>query len=59
MRSFGKLKVCNGVFCRETAKFEQIVLPSCYHSVVYSELHQKMGQVGVEKECDLAQRQFY
>ena len=59
MRSFAKLKISNGVLCRETAKFKQIVLPSRYHNMVYKELHQKMGHVGVEKVCDLAQRRFY
>ena len=59
MRSFGKLKVKDGVLCRETVNFKQIVLPQCYYNLVYEELHQKMGHVGVEKVCDLAQRRFY
>ena len=59
MRSFGKLRVQNGVLCRETARYKQIVLPQCYYNLVYVELHQKMGHVGVEKVCDLAQQRFY
>ena len=59
MRSFGKLKVKDGVLCRDTVNFKQIVLPQCYYNLVYEELHQKMGHVGVEKVCDLAQRRFY
>ena len=59
MRSFGKLNIRDGVLCRDTVKFKQIVLPACYHNLVYEELHQKLGHVGVEKVCDLAQRRFY
>ena len=59
MRSFGKLKIRDGVLCRDTVNFKQIVLPECFHNLVYKELHQKMGHVGVEKVCDLAQRRFY
>ena len=59
MRSFSKLKVHDGILCRDTANFKQVVLPECYHHLVYEELHQKMGHVGVEKVCDLAQRRFY
>ena len=59
MRSFSKLKVREGVLCRDTVNFKQIVLPECYHNLVYEELHQKLGHVGVEKVCDLAQRRFY
>ena len=59
MRSFGKLKMSSGVLFRETAKFRQIVLPSCYHELVYDELHKKMGHVGAEKVTELAQQRFY
>ena len=59
LRSFGKLKLREGVLCRDTVNFKQIVLPECYHNLVYEELHQKLGHVGVEKVCDLAQRRFY
>ena len=59
MRSFAKLKIRDGVLCRDTANFKQVVLPECFHHLVYEELHQKMGHVGVEKVVDLAQRRFY
>ena len=59
MRSFSKLKVREGILCRDTPDWKQVVLPACYHHLVYEELHQKMGHVGVEKVCDLAQKRFY
>ena len=59
MRSFEKLKVRNGVLCRETSSFKQVVLPQCFHNLVFVELHQKLGHVGVDKVFDLAQRRFY
>jgi transposase InsO family protein len=59
MRSFGKLTVKDGVLLRKTLKYLQIVLPSDFHQVVYKELHEKMGHLGVEKVVDLAQQRFY
>ena len=59
MRSFRKLEIREGVLCRDTVNLKQIVLPKCYHEMVYAELHQKLGHVGVEKVFDLAQRRFY
>ena len=32
MRSFAKLKIRNGVLCRDMVQFKQIVLPECYHN---------------------------
>ena len=34
MRSFGKLRIRDGVLYRDTATFKQVVLPACYHQVV-------------------------
>ena len=33
--------------------------PSDFHHVVFKELHEKMGHLGVEKVVDLAQQRFY
>ena len=60
MRSFAKLKVSgDGVLVRETAKFRQIVLPSCFHELIYDELHKKMGHLSAEKVTELAQQRVY
>ncbi len=59
LRNFEKLYILNGVLFRKTAKFNQIVLPSQYHQIVFDELHVKMGHLGVEKVVDLAQARFY
>ena len=60
MRSFKKLRIRqDGVLVRETAKYEQIVLPAKFHHTVYVELHEKMAHVGAEKVFDLAQQRFY
>ncbi len=59
MRSFGKLKMVDGVLIRETAKYQQLVLPKKFHQVIYTELHEKMAHVGPEKVVDLAQQRFY
>ena len=59
MRSFGKLTVKDGVLLRKTSKYMQIVLPSDFHPLVFKELHEKMGHLGVEKVVDLALQRFY
>ena len=59
MKSYRKLFIRDGVLMRRTEKFVQIVLPSDFHKLVYVELHEKMGHVGVEKVCDLARQRFY
>ena len=59
MKSFRKLFFQDGVLMRRTEKFVQIVLPNDFHKLVYVELHEKMGHVGVEKVCDLARQRFY
>ena len=59
MRSFRKLRLVEGVLKRQTAKFEQVVLPERYRQTVYVELHEKMAHVGPEKVFELAQQRFY
>ena len=60
MRSFRKLRILDdGVLVRDTAKYEQVVLPAKFHQTVYVELHEKMAHVGPEKVLDLAQQRFY
>ena len=59
MKSFAKLSLLKGVLVRRTLKKVQIVLPKEYHDMVYLELHEKMGHLGVEKVTELAQKRFY
>ena len=59
MKSFSKLSLMKGVLVRRTLKKVQIVLPTVYRDLVYVELHEKMGHLGVEKVTDLAQKRFY
>ncbi len=44
---------------RRTKTLRQIVLPECYHHLVYSELHEKLAHLGTEKTYDLARKRFY
>ena len=59
-KSFKKLFVTEaGVLKRKTVRYEQIVLPDTYHQLVFKELHEEMGHLGVEKVVELAQQRFY
>ena len=44
---------------RRTLQYQQIVLPKHYHQLVYVQLHEDMGHLGVEKVTELAQQRFY
>ena len=46
MQSFKKLKIMKGVLVRETKRGVQIVLPTKYHHLVYTELHENMAHLG-------------
>ena len=47
------------VLVRKTHTHNQIILPESLHQLVYVELHQKMGHLGLEKVLDLARRRFF
>ena len=49
----------NGVLVRKTGGVTQIVLPKCYHNLVYQELHEKLGHLGAEKAVELARKRFF
>ena len=60
LKSFNKLSINDkGVLLRTTVQFRQIVLPECYRQLVYRELHEEMGHLGVEKVYELAQQRFH
>ena len=37
----------------------QLVLPQCYRTIVYKELHQNMGHLGSERVVELARERFF
>lgn len=43
----------NGLLRRRTFRREQLVVPKSYHSLIFKELHQDMGHLGVERTLDL------
>jgi transposase InsO family protein len=54
-----KLQIDNGVLMRKTPRYSQVVLPQIYHSLVFSELHQKMGHLASDRVECLARQRFY
>ena len=60
IRQWDKLKIDhNGILCRKSGEFTQIVLPLQYRHLVFQELHEKMGHLGTEKVLSLARQRFY
>ncbi|KAI7789521.1 hypothetical protein IRJ41_008311 [Triplophysa rosa] len=49
----------DGVLRRRTSRREQLLLPKAYHPLVFKELHQDMGHLGVERTLDLIRERFY
>ena len=58
-RQWSKMSIVDGVLVRQTSRANQIVLPEPLHNLVYVELHEKMGHLGLERVLDLAQRRFF
>ena len=48
-----------GVLRRQCGNNTQVVLPKCLYSLVYTELHEKMGHIGVDKVLSLARDRFF
>ena len=60
LKNFGKLSIDeHGILVRETVRYRQVVLPKDFHQMVFVELHENMGHLGVEKVTELAQQRFY
>ena len=59
LRQRRNLEIVDNVLVRQTKTLHQIVLPGCYHRMVYRELHEKLGHLGSEKVWDLARKRFY
>lgn len=49
----------DGVLRRQTTRREQLLVPKAYHTLVFKELHQDMGHLGVERTLDLIRDRFY
>uniref|UniRef100_H3B5S2 Gypsy retrotransposon integrase-like protein 1 n=1 Tax=Latimeria chalumnae TaxID=7897 RepID=H3B5S2_LATCH len=54
-----KYKGKNQWLSKKTAERDQLVLPKEYHPLVFRELHQEMGHLGVEKTLNLIRDRFY
>lgn len=49
----------NGLIYRKTAAGSQLLLPKTFHPLVYKELHEEMGHLGVERTLTLIRERFY
>ena len=58
-QQWGKLCIKNGVLMRKTNRYSQIVLPEKYRSMVFTELHVKMGHLASDRVEDLARQRYY
>ncbi len=59
MQQLKKLSIDDGVLVRDTKSRKQTVLPSTFHDLVFTELHQKMGHLGSDRVEELARQRFY
>ena len=58
-RQWNKLSLVDGILVRKTSQTTQMILPESLHDMVFVELHQKMGHLGLERVLDLARRRFF
>lgn len=49
----------DGLLYRKTASRSQLLLPKKFHGLVYKELHEDMGHLGVERVLTLVRDRFY
>uniref|UniRef100_A0AAY4BQW0 Gypsy retrotransposon integrase-like protein 1 n=1 Tax=Denticeps clupeoides TaxID=299321 RepID=A0AAY4BQW0_9TELE len=49
----------DGLLYRKTATRSQLVLPERFHRLVFKELHEEMGHLGVERVLHLVRSRFY
>ena len=60
MKEWNKLHVGkDGVLCRQSGTYTQLVLPRKYQHLVYKELHGEMGHLGCDCVIQLARKIFY
>ena len=58
-RHWNKLHMFDGVLCRKTSKNLQLVIPEKFHSLIYAELHQKMGHLAADRVEELARQRYF
>lgn len=60
MRERNKLYVNeNGILYRKSVGRAQLVLPTTFHPLIYKELHEELGHLGVERTLSLIRDRFY
>jgi hypothetical protein len=60
LREWKRLELgTDGVLKRRRGPETQLVLPQCYRTIVYKELHQNMGHLGSERVVELARERFF
>ena len=59
LKQWKNLKFEDGVLVRQTKNLKQIVLPSIFHSLVYTEFHEKLAHLAGDRVFELARQRFY
>lgn len=59
IHEWNRLRLDNDILYRQTAQYNQLVLPLSLRSVVLKHLHDDMGHVGADKVIHLARQRFY
>ena len=59
LRHWARLKIIDNILCRESGQKLQLVLPSKLHSLIYEELHSKMGHLSPEKVYQLSKEKLF
>lgn len=60
VREKHKLQMADdGLLYRKTTSRNQLLLPQKFHRLVYKELHENMGHLGVERVMNLIRERFY
>ena len=49
----------DGLLYRNSGTNAQLLLPKCFRSTVFKELHQEMGHLGADRVIQLARERFY
>ena len=49
----------DGLLYRNSGSYVQLLLPKCFHSTVFKELHQEMGDLRADRVIQLARERFY
>ena len=60
LREWKRLEIgTDGILRRKRGPVMQLMLPHCYRTTVYKELHQNMGHLGSERVVELARERFF